>query len=565
MDHLHARLVRQHRKMQSFFFSVHPLSNGRQYPTFNGQRVLIVADVIDSGTLARNLAASLLNHGADVVGLLCVVEVTSSDSQVPRTFIRISNDKTVELRSLTHYPIPRLTDSEERSAAIEKLDAGTLLRRIIADQRHGILLDARKQHDENGIERRVERAAFQLSSNRYQRQFVTLWGVFDKQWLFEDCMEHLARYIIELRKKYWFRTIVTCTATALHILEHLQARIETEDSPIDVYYLGPYPFHSVKDRRPAEIQGKPALILTDVIASRNLVRHLVSVVEHLGGTTAVVVAVVSLSEEYASNRETLLTYGAKKIPLASLSTYPIRELKAGEFDEVIQIDPATILPQEQLQSRQSQALISKPETLTHFDASEALLMGFWQSGERQFTAGMRLDRLLERKGPLIWAKLARYVPNGGILVTTFAREDVRFHAFLQRCAAQSGREVEAAFVPRCDSIESDFPYFTTAQVRTKIKGKRVILVLSSLQTSGKLRKLVSLLAQSAVEGITVICLLNRMGRRTVDFVSRIKRMLQGLGSKSPHRNFRFVQVYDVEDLHGEAFLRVPQSPGCTRQ
>ncbi len=150
-------------------------------------------------------------------------------------------------------------------------------------------------------------------------------------------------------------------------------------------------------------------------------------------------------------------------------------------------------------------------------------------------------------------------PRQAVVVTTYGREDMQFQTFFQRWSAINNIRVEMAFIPRSDSIESDFPYFLPHDVRTRLEGRSVLLLLSSMHTSEKLRKLVSLLAQSGVARITVLCLLNRMGKRTVDFVSRIERLAQGLGRDDLGRNFAFVHVFNINDLHGAQLNRTLQA------
>jgi hypothetical protein len=248
------------------------------------------------------------------------------------------------------------------------------------------------------------------------------------------------------------------------------------------------------------------------------------------------------------------------IPIHALATYELKRIDSlqntseGAVDRIYQIDPSTVLPVEPAQNG-FHALVNARTSLKHFEDSQALTVGFWGLGSRHLTAAINLDRLLSAQGDEIWAAMRELVPRDSTLVTTSSKEDGQFRDFVLRRFAEENITLEALSIPRSESIEFDFPYFVTTGNRKVLQEQRCALLLFSMQTSEKLRKLVALLALSEVSTITVICLLNRMGSRTVEFVSRIQRMLLRAGQREEPLNFRFEFIYEIQDLHGEALRR----------
>ena len=159
------------------------------------------------------------------------------------------------------------------------------LPQVIADENSGMLLDASRESGDDGSVRETPGAAFEITSGGYQRYFVTLWRLFDKEALFEECMAELAAIATRIRSRpdKWYDTIVTYTPTAKHLMEHLHARVETEGDELHVVYLSPYPFHHTDRQNLLDFSKRRVLILADVMATGALARNLAAVVERLGG------------------------------------------------------------------------------------------------------------------------------------------------------------------------------------------------------------------------------------------------------------------------------------------
>jgi hypothetical protein len=72
-------------------------------------------------------------------------------------------------------------------------DFGSDLRNLIADPRHGLLIDARQRVDADGREVRVDDGAFVRDNGKFQRQYLTLWGLFNDSALLTRCVDDLQR------------------------------------------------------------------------------------------------------------------------------------------------------------------------------------------------------------------------------------------------------------------------------------------------------------------------------------------------------------------------------------
>jgi len=467
-----------------------------------------------------------------------------------------------------------LTGSDLELSNLIEVTPGVILNRLIADVRNNMLLGPEVFRDKQGELEFSDKTLFRRVSGGYQRHFVTLWPLFEKLLPFEDLMNHLAAHARHLRDQSdtYFSTIVTCTATGHHLLEHLQPRIETSESRVEATYLGPYPYHALTQLPENAFKNKSVLILTDVIASMTLVKNIASVVHRLGGTVSAVLSVVTtLSNgeqaecemEYAPNRtarvESFCTFDVQKVS----------ELPDG-FSS-IDIDPETILPRDktadsevgyrlELQPRAFKPF-DFPTTLKHFDQSRAMRLGIYEANNRYFTAGIRLPKLFQQFGYEIWQRIKPALKDQDLLVTTTDRDDLRFLDFVQRWVEPEYPGIKQLLIPRYDSLEFDFPYFLPESARTALSEKRVVLLIHSAQISEKLRRLVSLLAQSPVASVDVICLLNRMGDHSADFVARIKQMTSGIGEgrlRSHHR-FSFHWVYMLYDLHSSDLVGTLES------
>jgi len=560
MKHIHARLSSK-RKVPAGYHGMYPLLPARPIPKYVGEHVFLIVDVVGTGTLCRDLADDVKKCGGNVAGIFSIFW-TGKRQPTGAPAIVLNNGTSVPVITLCHFPLPAIAADQVNFEEVEDIDTATLFRRLIADPKNGMLIDAR-EHDRLNYETApAQNPVFELTSGVYQRQFVTSWAIFDKPWYFEACMEYLAKLARDIRSKPegWFSVIVTCTGTGRHIMDHLQSRVETSEDPVKVYYLGPFPFHVLRNRN-LDLRDQRVLIITDVISEGRMVRNIMSVVERLKGTPVAVISLVGLvrQENYlpaeALPCEDIDQKGGtvRLIPVHYLTSYCI-PVVSGRPDRIYRIDPNTVLPVESQRKQGFGPMFPTSECIRHFENSRSLKMGFYSAGPRILSAALRIPRLLEHAGQEIWDSISRYLDAKPVLVTTFGKEDLAFHAFVEQRAARDWKTLDTVFIPRSDSIYSDFPYFVTREIRARLQGKSILLLLASLQTSEKLRKLVALLAQSGVERIQVICLLNRMGTRTVEFVSRIYRMAENQREEGA-MGFAFRYVYDVRDLHGDQLSR----------
>lgn len=535
------------------------------------KRILIVLDAFAYGRLTRDLIAELQAKRAVVIGLFAVVHASlQTDPPIPSPVFNGTPQETT-LYSLASFPIEHRFDSDVDEDKIEDTNACNIVRRIILDRRNGMLLDARnftRPEESKSI------PAFELYSGRFQQYFVTIWGIFDKPWYFAECVRQMSALGNDIRQNpdSWFNAIVTCTATAKHLVAHLQRHLESHGETIDVFHLGPYPFHTVRRQGLLSLRGQSVLIVTDVVASTKMVRNIASAVERLGGTVKAILAVAQLFERELETRTAIeLQPGGRAVPIRSLTDLALPALSGLDNVAAVPVDPTTVLPIEPVRDGRFSPCFNQKETIEHLTSVHALRCGLYESDGRLFSAAVRVGRLLREKGEVIWKRLRAKLefsgssqpslgdPEQTVLVTTYGREDMHLQAFFQRWAALDGVHFDRIFIPRSDSIDSDFPFFLARDVRDRLEGKAAILLLSSLHTSEKLRKLVSLLAQNGVSRITVVCLLNRMGKRTVDFVSRIERLAQGVGRSDGNRNFSFIHVFNINDLHGTTLTRTLQA------
>ena len=575
---LHARLLHNQPALSYEYFGPYPLQHQAARSESKRRDVIIVADVVASGSLCRDLANEVERAIGSVRGIVTVAEVL--DGPVVNAMIddgvedfELSDGRRVPLRALCCFSIPSVNPEKVDEGEIEDITTSTVLRRIIADPANGMLLNARRHDEQNAPSGELAiDPVFELTSGVYQREFVTSWGIFDKPWYFENCMEQLTKMAVDIRRSNWFQVIVTCTATGRHIMDHLQSRIETVNDPVRVHNLGPFPYHGLRHRH-INLENQRVLVVTDVIAKGRMVNNILAVVERLSGIPVAVMSVVGLVRDKNAKPTATISFGPvsdqepnetleldsgadderREVPAFYLTSYYI-PLVTTVPDRIYRIDPSTVLPVESFPRGGFRSIFGARKGLEHFDQAEALTVGFYGEESRLVMAAIHISRLLDGVGDEIWKEIEAQFADNCTLVTTFAREDLVFHSFIERKATGKLRNVQTVFLPRSESIDFDFPYFAPANVRERLRDRAVILILSSAHTSTKLRKLVAVLAQSEVRQVTVICLLNRMGARTAEFVSRIRKMIQGSGTDAV-LNFRFVSVYEVRDLRGDPLRR----------
>ena len=422
-----------------------------------------------------------------------------------------------------------------------------------------------------GCGRTTGRAAFELTSRRFQREFVTLWELFDEREPFHRCVTMLATLAKEIYEKTPFAVILTCTETAKCLMWHVHPLLNMGGDLIRPQYLGHYPYLGMENRATIDVENRSVLLLTDVVARGDLVKKLAEVVMDRGGTPVAALAVVLvdeslIDEQQRSSEGPFLQYGdsGQKVRLHSLTQYPIRELRSGEYDEdkIVKIDPVTVLPKEKLKvSRRCPPAFSVAKMYSHFEKSGAIDFGCFVSENGRYTTAVRIDSLLASKGDKIWKKIEAALKKQRLLkqpelvfASTFDREDMRFKEFIEDRYAQLPAAPAGSFVfiPRRDSLESPKSYFLLPQKAEKLDKKHVVLLLARVHTAETLSNLSSLVAAHSVESITAICLINRMGVDTDGFVSRIEKVLRGLGvTRKGHARFRFVPIYTISDLSGK--------------
>jgi orotate phosphoribosyltransferase len=573
MRHIHARLrkpfaeVSKHKPdLRAEYHGMYPLQPDRKLPDYHQERVMLVADVVASGSLCRDLALEIEQKGGTVVGLLAVATVVNSEDPGPRQSLILASGRPIPIYPICGVPLNRTSTASPED--VELLGPDTILRRLIDDPKNGMLLDA-CDHDRrnHGNQPLAKNPAFELTSGTYQRRFVTSWGLFEKPWYFEYCMEHYARLALEVRgrRNQWFSCIVTCTATGRYIMEHLQSRIEIAGEPVKVHYLGPFPYHNLRHRS-LDLKDESVLVVTDVVVKGRMVENMLDVVQRLLGIPVAVIALVGVVSGQRDNPPTAIQYKRAgkdgqqdilSVPAYYLTSYGIPPI-TGTPDRIYPVDPSTVLPIEAPQQSGFHPLVNGHEALRHFEEAEALTVGFFGLGSRLITGPIHVLRLLEKRGDEVWRHISHNFRRDTILVSTFSKDDAVFHAFIEQRAASTWKSLESVFIPRTESIDFDFPYFASGPVRNRLRGAKVVLVLASTQTSETLRKLVALLAQSEVKQLGVICLLNRMGTRTVSFVSRIRKMLQ-MRNDERSFDFNFSYVYEICDLNGTLLQRTLES------
>ena len=440
------------------------------------------------------------------------------------------------------------------------------LRDLIDDPQNGLLLTA-PQGGNFG-----KSGAFELTSGKFQSQYITLWGLFDKLDEFQQCIRMLAQMAKKIRYEdgNWYDAIVTCTATAKHLVDYLQTQFDPEEDEIEVYYLSPFPYHTVTKNRLLDFTNLRILIFTDVVATGTLIKNLAATIERLGGEVVAVQSVVSVREGKAafdSPEEITFGVNSKTVDHYFLAHYKIETLALNEIDteKIRKINPATILPEEPnlLPGNSFAPIFPLEKAFEQFETAKCLVFGFHEIDERLFTTAFRLEKLFKSHGQKIWEQIRlRLLPdlNDAILATTYGRDDMIFHQFIVQSCQNDGEKPKTIFIPKSDSIESDFSYYFVHPQNIDLTNKTIVLLLTTVLRADNLRKLISLFTLRGVQKITVVCLFNRMGSRTFNFISRIKKLLRGIQSKPSEEGtlFDFIPIYNISDLKGIDILKMQQ-------
>ena len=451
------------------------------------------------------------------------------------------------------------------------------LHRIICAPENGMLLDATRYLDPSGETIEIPGAAFHLTSGRYRRQFISIWELFDHPVEFDECIGMLVERAAMIRRKIGaFNMIVTCTHTSREMVRHMRPQLgRMLDNDIEVSEFGHYPHDSPDQLELHAFRSRRVLIFTDVMASGSLVRDMALRVTRTGGDVIGVLAVVlsdaalvkDLDSQGVVNTDLKLGVDgiADIVPIHALTSVEIKELEEGDFDpsKLRKIDFVSVFPEAPPEDEQGgngpngqsawpsdeliRAGFTREEMMVHFLETDALIHGHFASDSRLFTLGVRINRLLDspHASDEIWKRIRQDCPADHVLVCTFKKNDLLFTRFVQQRLREEGAEVPFYVLKR---ELGDFPHLHQALYphTHRVRGRSVVLLRATATTSEELRSIAALLAAENVTSITVICLVNRMGKYTVSFVRRVKELMT-TQQREPAA-FKFVQVYHLTDL-----------------
>ncbi len=448
------------------------------------------------------------------------------------------------------------------------------LRDAIKDPQRRMLLrasDVWRQHDPSGS---PCRPVFETSSHHCHDEFVTLWGLFEESKLFAECIDHLAALARQVRDEKGYTTIVTSTATARHLVEYVHSKIESANDRIAVRYLGPYPFLGAGNREVINFKGEKVLIVADVIDSGTVVMNLAKAVRDLNGVPVAALCLVLVNEDHisrldekgeillaveldADENETHLRVHSltdHAIPETPVPEHPsTKEKQSTELWELIKIDPETLLPI--VPPPRHTGIKPAIDTATMYrqmEEADAITFDYFQTESGLLTTAIRFDNLFRRCPGPIWAAIRPYFGQSDdfkppLVVTTFDWGDLQFKEFVEDQLSDDGEQREVVFAGRKNSGE----YFIQDHHRDVLQDKRVVLLLSSVQSGEKVKDLSTLLAGLEVREIQVVCLVNRMGRQTAEFLRRAHQLLRGLGESSDAVPFNFHTVYCLSELSSD--------------
>src|SRR5271157_2541797 len=212
------------------------------------------------------------------------------------------------------------------------------LHRIIKEPKRGIVLDANQEFPSVTSKKT---AAFELPSGRFQREFLTLWELFNERPAFDDCMKKFTKKAQQIYAMSPFSVMCACTETSKYIMEYTHGELDVGGVEVELRYLGNYPFLGPENRQHVDVEGKNVLIVTDVVASGTSVRRLAELVEETGGRPIAALCVVLVNDRrddepniaYTDEGLLLIAFGKKnaKLPVHSLTRYPIPRLARDEL------------------------------------------------------------------------------------------------------------------------------------------------------------------------------------------------------------------------------------------
>ena len=333
---------------------------------------------------------------------------------------------------------------------------GTLLASFgeASELNHGDANLVREYAEQN---QQLAKASFQLVSGRYQREFVTLWELFDHDDLAAKCMDMLALQARLIRRDAPYDGIITCTPIADLLMERIHAKLEEDFGVASLHYLGNFPFINPYDKNVLNFSGRSILIMSDIVASGSLVKTLAEQVATAGGEVAGALCVAVIDGDHIDKiRESRADVSkikykepdgkSKDLQLFSLTDFLIEKSdKRPDRGLVREIDPITVLPLDENSEVPVASLVDERRMLEHFEQADAISFSFFEKQNYYFTTAIRIHRLINRCGDEIWQSIRsndggtapRFLnkerhdqDNKLIVVTTYDRDDLAFQAFI---------------------------------------------------------------------------------------------------------------------------------------
>lgn len=447
---------------------------------------------------------------------------------------------------------------------------------LVKDPDNNILLDANEFYDEQGQKyRKNGNFLFELPSGQdFQRKLITLWALFERFDDFNECIDQLAERALDIKntkiegKKRGldFDTIIGCTATTKHILKYLKIKLWEKGFKVQTHYLGPYPHGGINLDQKSEIEGRRILVLTDVITSGNLVRNLVRSVNDMGGKAVGALSVIVdgkhiLDESTDDGRSEIIDHRHKEeksIPVFYLAGIPVESHKVAlkkEFN-IRKVDPDLILPNLYDFTKQpSDSIGHLKKIVADFQEANCLRFNFFQEDNRYFLTSVNKKRLYEYRGVEIWNEIKAFFPGDkSLLVAPCTKSNVDFLTFVQSNLKKNHKTATRLIPPKESAYSIPFTQHLSLPFPDPKEYENAVLLLASAQTGERLYSIATLIASYGYSKITVICLVNRMGSETEEFVSRVRSLLHGSGNKGV--DFYFHTVYRVPDLRYSNHLKL---------
>lgn len=401
-------------------------------------------------------------------------------------------------------------------------------------------------------------AGFKLQNGEVVKEFVTIWELFDHREEFHKCIEMLAGKAEEIYGRLRFTKIISASPTARELAEYLFDALKRKlpEQELSVTHLGNYQRAALPHGPSLNFKDEYVLLLADVVNRGYLIDTMAEIVEKGGGRVAAVLAVLLTNEQWIArqrgSRPVLRQFARSNARLYNLTDYAIRSLRPGEYDEskVIPIDYNNVLPERRNFVSTHYAPAFHVRTMfKHLEAAEAVDFGFYELNDARLTSAFILPRLLEDYEQDIWrhirpqvieaAKRSREVADGTgqsgelLLVTTYNRKDLLFKDYIQDRLAEEGYQTTTAITLKRGVTDTPYLNLTLGVGGTDVRGKEVVLVLATLSSQEKLRNIVSLLVDGQVKKIIVLCLLNRMGPFTTNFIRVIERFTKRVTIDGP--------------------------------